>query len=737
MNQGRRHRAINITVALVLAFSFSLMTATPAQAAAISAGATGLWSATTTWTGGVVPTSGDTVTIAGGYTVTVDIANAACSTLTLGASGKLGGLTFNSGSQLTVGAGTGTVTFEGNKVNTLTMTSGGTLIAGSLVLTNTSLTWTPGTGTVQLQATNTLPASVFTSFYNLTITTGTTTLAVNLAINSGGTLTINSGATLARSTYLLTLNGNLINNGGTTSGSGGVTIAGTATQSIGSFTTTGTVSMTKTAGTATFTGNVNGGAFTLSGSGGTLNLGAGLTHTFTGAWTRTNGALLGNSSTLNIGGTTTNTAGTFTAGTSTVKYNGAAQTIANVTYNNLTLSGSGAKTTTGATVNGILSMEGTATASAAPTYGASAVLEYAGSSTQTTGPELTATIPNLSINNANGIILNSSPTISNTLTLTSGNITTGTNTVIIGSSGSVSGGSSSSFVLGNLQKYVATGATSRTFEVGTASGYTPVTVAFGSVSVAGNLSVNATAGEHANIAPSRINSSKDVNAYWTLTNSGITFDSYSATFTFVSGDVDGGANTSIFIVGRYSGGWTYPTVGTRTSTSTQATGVISLSDFAVGETYIWVSYSDPLYQNECNNFVDTTDHVYMKGENFPSGTTKVGYYDASGNWTETDTYIGFGGGNLTSECILNQDWGPTPPVGDGTWHSVVLQTSDNVPATYSMAIAHPNYIIDDDFYVAQSAIPEFPTVIAAIVVAGLCFGIYYWMRKRRLASVRS
>ena len=114
--------------------------------------------------------------------------------------------------------------------------------------------------------------------------------------------------------------------------------------------------MTKTGGTATFTGNVNGGAFTLNGTGGTLDLGAGLTHTFTGTWTRTNGTLNCSSSTLNLGGTTSGTGGTFTAGTGTVNYTGSiAQSIAGITYNNLAFSGNGAKTTTAVTtVNGNL-----------------------------------------------------------------------------------------------------------------------------------------------------------------------------------------------------------------------------------------------------------------------------------------------------------------------------------------------------------------------------------------------
>ena len=89
---------------------------------------------------------------------------------------------------------------------------------------------------------------------------------------------------------------------------------------------------------------------------------------------------------------TVNDLGTFTAGTGTIEYNYAgAQTVTNAlgSYNNLTLAGSGAKTTTSVTVNGILNMAGTATASAAPTYGSAATLQY--DQTVTAGPEWLAT----------------------------------------------------------------------------------------------------------------------------------------------------------------------------------------------------------------------------------------------------------------------------------------------------------------------------------------------------------
>ena len=485
--------------------------------------ASGPWSSTSTWDMLSVPTAGANVYIDTNFTVTVDINNAACYSLTLGNNSVgFGILKFNNSSQLTVNStfywGTGTAADSG----TIDMTSGGTLILnGTVTVTTAQAHLYAGTGTVNYNAAGAQAVAGFT-YENLTLSgsgvkttandtvngilsmEGTATASVaptygsaaTLQYNTatGGTagvewitpfvatggviiantgiitmdaakvfdasvpLTIQSGAALSMSTFLLTLNGDLINNGGTVGGgSGGVTITGTATQSIGSFSTAGIVSMTKTAGTATFTGNSNGdGGLTINGSGGTLDIGGG-THTFDGTWTMTAGTVDGGGSggTLRFGGGVSGTGGTFTANSSTVQwYANGPQTIAGVTYNNLQLSGSGAKTVTGATVNGQFALGGTATVIGTPTYGVSSQLYYEGSAQQTTGPELPATMAQpVNIYNSNGVVLGGSTTINGMLTFNAGNLSLGANTLTLG--GGVSGAAATQCVVTNGSGYVS------------------------------------------------------------------------------------------------------------------------------------------------------------------------------------------------------------------------------------------------------------------------------------------
>jgi len=143
---------------------------------------------------------------------------------------------------------------------------------------------------------------------------------------------------------------------------------------------------------------------------------------------------------------------------------------------------------------------------------------------------------------------------------------------------------------------------------------------------------------------------------------------------------------------------------------------------------IWGSHSDSAWTTVCNSFIGATNHAYMYGENFDAGTTQVGWYDGGGDRRENDDYIGWGGGVLNwAECQFTDYVGVAAA---GNWHAVVLLQADGAPATYAAALADPQFVADDSFTVDATAIPEFPEVMAAIGVAGLCFGIYWWMRKR-------
>jgi len=180
----------------------------------------------------------------------------------------------------------------------------------------------------------------------------------------------------------------------------------------------GSIAFTSGGGTNRHQITISTGTVTVTGDITTDNSGASATIIFTGAGTLNAG--VGIMTTTTSGGTLTTISG------STVNYNGVTQTVKPVTYaGNLTLSGNGAKTLTGATINGTLSIQGTATATGtSPTYGASAILEYKGSSAQTTSnvefPASTAV--DVTINNASGATLNAAKTTTGMLTMTNGTL---------------------------------------------------------------------------------------------------------------------------------------------------------------------------------------------------------------------------------------------------------------------------------------------------------------------------
>ena len=154
------------------------------------------------------------------------------------------------------------------------------------------------------------------------------------------------------------------------------------------------------------------------------------------------------------------TAGTLPTATANItanfEFNAAANQATSglpATLHNLTLSNSGVKTISGVTVNGVLSMEGTATISALPTYGSAATLQYNTTSARTSGVEWPTTF-----SGTGGVIIASTGaiTMQNAKTLSS------TSNVTINSGASLIGGSFTHLIAGNWTNngtYTGTGST--------------------------------------------------------------------------------------------------------------------------------------------------------------------------------------------------------------------------------------------------------------------------------------
>lgn len=179
-------------------------------------------------------------------------------------------------------------------------------------------------------------------------------------------------------------------------------------------------------------------------------------------------------------------------------------------------------------------------------------------------------------------------TISNQLSLNNGKIVTGSGVVSIQNAATVTGASASSYVNGNLQRFIPTGTISRAFAVGDNNQYTPVTLNFvGTTNNTGSFTIYTTAGEHPNNGTSGLNPSRSVNRFWTLVNGGVTgFTSYGLTMNYPSADVDGVANPLLFKIKRFAGGiWSDVQTGLLTANSSQGTNLAvgQAGDFYIAE----------------------------------------------------------------------------------------------------------------------------------------------------------
>lgn len=339
----------------------------------------------------------------------------------------------------------------------------------------------------------------------------------------------------------------------------------------------------------------------------------------------------------------------------------------------------------------------------------STVIFTTGTNQQITGTQST-TFNNLTINNSNGVTLNGVNTQSSgTLTFTSGNLMTGSN--FIYATGAVS--RTSGFVQGNLRKDISSASPSKTFEVGTNTTYSPIDVVFTGVTVSGTLTASATAGDHPDVNGSNIEPNKTANRYWSLTQAGITFTSYSATFNFAAADLDGLANTSDFQIKRLNGiNWLTTTIGTRTAASTQFTGEAAAKLPA-----------NTRQDFQCGEIITTTgvSNRVTGASNWSSASTWIQNRTGTMNFTNGNaTVTGTGGTLFTTELVVGDVLmlQTSPSTIIGTVQSISSATSltltANATATGSGGYGRqyvPNSV-NDDVTIGNSNITNAATTIS-------------------------
>lgn len=190
---------------------------------------------------------------------------------------------------------------------------------------------------------------------------------------------------------------------------------------------------------------------------------------------------------------------------------------------------------------------------------------------------------------ATAVTLNGDIVINGNLNFVSGKITSANNTLTIGASANIIGaGSTTGWVVGSLRKLTSSGANpSFNYTVGDNNNYSPVNVTFSSpTTTAGDLTVKINEGEHPQVATSSIETTKNVNKYWTLTNANLTgFGSFNTILNYSNVDIDSGAIPANFIARRFDGAnWASTTLsGSPTDSNVTVSGLTSFGEFAIGE----------------------------------------------------------------------------------------------------------------------------------------------------------
>ena len=485
------------------------------------------------------------------------------------------GGTFNASGRLLVAGASATYTQTGGTVNATTVGNASSATAGFGFTSATSLV-TFGGGTINLvnRATG---ATILD--YNVASLPGTLALTV-LNIGTAATATNFNFAIQGNAPIVNidnTANNKILNLNGTTRVFGNLTIpVGTTLNCANAAAATGNIMVMYGA--------------TVSNNGTITGLLAGSRFDFQGALAQTYG-----------GSGVFGTAGTPFAGVgvSTANSNPASVTLSSPIFafrinmffgdihnaNQITLGTGGTSTTVvqigqagNATTGG--SFDVSPTHNQGTGVGGEIILYLQETAPRTTGFEVNPTRTLLSTtvdNTSNVTIAGGDIAISNTAvaaTMTNGRIITGANTLAL-SSGTATITRTNGYVDGNFRKNYSAAA-SKLFEVGTANGFSPVTVNATSGTFPANFTAKAVQGPQ----PS-VNAATSIQRYWTLTGSGITAD---LTFQYLVGDVLGTeANYKVIrVIGTTPVAFPTSVVTPATHVATLA-GVSVFSDWTVGE----------------------------------------------------------------------------------------------------------------------------------------------------------
>jgi hypothetical protein len=706
-----------------------------ARAANCISVADGNWNNPATWscTGapaapGGVPGAADNVAIDDNDSVTIT-ANAAALSVTFPAGNQASDLTHNAGVSLAVGAGGVTINggTAGAPLKAWNINAGSATVNGPVTLNGGNannriarINLTSGTldinGDLAMNTADSLRAVIAaTGAANISVA-GSFTQAGNLGTltqAATGTFTYDTAAAASVATGAAVNYTNLV-----------VDKPGGVATTVGNLAVANSLSVT--AGTLAVTGTLALAAGASASNSGIVSVSADLTGGNAAvAWTNAAG------STLNVAGALLATATlTASANGNTVNYNGAGNQAVKLPvggdYFHLTLSTGGIKTPeagtydiggnltvdTGATLalntnNPVVNLAGNMIHNGTFTAG-TGLFTFNGAAAQSlSGSAANTGFINLTVNNTAALATRTvtlaaghDATVSGALTFTSGRIvTTATSKVIIPAGGSVAGAAGSPndrFVAGRLQKFVAAGNTTVTFEIGTDGavapqlGYTPVTLSF-TGAAAGSLIASGALGDHPQLGSSGLDPALSVNRWWQLVPAGVSFASVSPTFTFIgtvdpSGGVDAGVDTTLLEIERWDGAaWQVTTVGARSATSTQATGLTALGDFAIAHKVPVI-----VAPGDLNAFEPATaagaivGQVYTKlaGTNFTLDVVAIlagAQHAAFSDTVQVDLVSGSTGG-------LNCPGAPVAVAG--TLQSVALTNGRGATGTFNVATAH-------------------------------------------------